>query len=331
MRLAGCDRRAACSLAPMRALTIAEAGAAPVAADLPPPEPGPGDALVQVSRAAINPLDLFIASGRFYLPVPSPPYVPGAEVVGEVLRSETLPPGTRVWGIGLTGGCAEVAVVPDNKLVPVPEGVGDDLAVALGIAGLAGWMPVLDRGALVPGETVVVLAAGGAVGQVAIQAARSAGAGRIVAAARSVGGRERALALGADVAVETGDGLADALRAECPDGADLVIDPLWGDSAVAAIGCLSRRGRLVQVGNAESPTSQITAGPLRGGLLDIRGFSLLVEDPAKIRSAYAEIAAAALAGEVAMLVETVTLGEGPAAWARQASGAAGIKAAIDPR
>ncbi|MGD9573306.1 MAG: zinc-binding alcohol dehydrogenase family protein [Thermoleophilia bacterium] len=315
----------------MRALSIAEAGAAPVAADLPPPEPGPGDALVQVSRAAINPVDLAIASGRFPLPVPSPPYVPGAEVVGEVLRSEMLPPGTRVWGIGLTGGCAEVAVVPDDKLVPVPEGVGDDLAVALGIAGLAGWMPVLDRGALVPGETVVVLGAGGAVGQVAVQAARSAGAGRVVAAARSAGGRERALVLGADAAVATGDGLAEALRAECPDGADLVIDPLWGASAVAALSCLSPRGRLVQVGNAESPVADVAAAALRFGLLDIRGFSVLVEDPARVRSAYAEIAAAALEGEVAMLVETVPLGEGPAAWARQASGAGGIKAAVDPR
>lgn len=315
----------------MRALSIPATGAAPVLAEVAPPEPGPSEALVRVSRAGLNPLDMAIASGRFYLPVPDPPYVAGAEVVGEVVRSPTLPPGTRVWGIGLVGGCAELAVVPDDNLVPVPEGVDDDLAVALGIAGLAGWMPVLDRGALVPGETCVVLGAGGAVGQVAVQAARSAGAGRVVAVGRSAGGRDRALALGADAALPTGPDLADALRAACPDGVDLVIDPLWGASALAALACLSRGGRLVQVGNAEGPVVELAAGGLRGRRLDIRGFSVLVEEPARVRAAYSEIAAAALAGEVSALVETVPLDAAPAAWERQSTGAAGVKAAIDPR
>ncbi|WP_217921381.1 quinone oxidoreductase family protein [Miltoncostaea oceani] len=315
----------------MRGLSVTDRGATPVVAEVPEPVAGPGTALVRVSRASINPLDLAIAAGRFYMPVPDPPYVPGAEIVGEVIASEAHPPGTRVWAIGLTGGIAEVAAVPEAALVPVPEGCDDDLAVALGIAGLAGWMPVLDRGALVPGETVAVLAAGGAVGQVAVQAARSAGAARVVAVARSDRGRARALDLGADVALPTGPDLADALRAECPDGLDLVIDPLWGDSAVAALAALAPRGRLVQVGNAESPTAAITAGGLRGRRLDIRGFSVLVEEPERLRTAYAELAAAALAGEVVLDVTTVPLEGAPDAWRLQAEGAGGIKTAIDPR
>lgn len=315
----------------MRALSVTERGAAPVVGEAAEPVAHPGTALVRVRRASLNPLDLAIAAGRFYMPVPDPPYVPGAEVVGEVLASASHAPGTRVWGIGLTGGMAEVAAVPDAALVPVPDGVGDDLAAALGIAGLAGWMPVLDRGALVPGESVVVLGAGGAVGQVAVQAARSAGAARVVAVARSGAGRDRALALGADSAVPTGPGLADALRAALPDGADLVIDPLWGDSALAALAVLARGGRLVQVGNAESPTVALAAGPLRGRSLDIRGFSVLVEEPERVRASYSELAAAALAGEVRMDVRTVGLDEAPAAWERQASGqGGGVKAVIDP-
>lgn len=331
MGAAPCDARAACSVAPMRGLSVSARGATPVVGGLDEPAAPPGTTLVRVLAAALNPLDLAIAGGRFYLPVPDPPYVPGAEVVGEVVRSGAHPQGARVWGIGLTGGMAELAVLRDEALAPVPEGVPDGLAAALGIAGLAGWMPVLDRGALLPGERVAVLGAGGAVGMVAVQAARSAGAGTVVAVARGAGGRERALALGADVALPTGPGLVDALRRACPEGLDLVIDPLWGDSALAALACLARGGRLVQVGNAEAPSADLAAGGLRGRRLDIRGFSVLVEEPERLRAAYSELAAAVLAGEVRMDVRTVPLEAAPGAWERQAAGAAGVKTVVDPR
>ena len=215
---------------------MSERGAAPAPAEVSEPAAEPGRALVRVRAAALNPVDLAIAAGRFYLDVPDPPYVPGAEAAGEVVESSSLPAGTPVWCLPMTGGLAELVSVPDAAVVPVPDGVGLPLAAALGIAGLAGWMPVRDRGGLAPGETVVVLGAGGAVGQTAIRAARDGGAGRIVAAARSAEGRERATAAGADVAVPIDDGLGEALRAACGEGADLVIDPLWGAPGTAAIG-----------------------------------------------------------------------------------------------
>lgn len=315
----------------VRGLRISEQGARPVVAEMPEPAGAPGTALVRVTSAPLNPLDLAIAAGRFYLPVPDPPYVPGAEIVGEVVSSATQPAGTRVWAVGLVGGMAETAAVPETALVPVPDGLDDHLAAGLGIAGLAGWMPVLDRGALVPGETVVVLGASGAVGQVAVQAARSAGAGTVVAVSRGSAGRERALALGADVALPADAELGDALASACPEGVDLVIDPLWGEPARAALGALRHGGRLVQVGNAAAPTLDLAAGPLRGRRLDIRGFSVLVEEPERLRAAYSELAAAALAGEVRMDVEVAGLDEAPAAWQRQAAGAGGVKAVVAPR
>jgi NADPH2:quinone reductase len=211
----------------------------------------------------------------------------------------------------------------------VPDGLDDATAAALGVAGLAGWMPVLDRGALSPGETVVVLGASGVVGQVAVQAARHGGAARVVAVARSAAGRERALALGADLAVATGEGLAEALREACPDGADLVVDALWGASAVAALGALRHGGRLVQVGNAEAPEATLVPGPLRGRRADIRGFSVLVEEHAALRRWYADLAAAAAGGEVAMEIEAVPFEEAPAAWARQGRGTGGVKLVVE--
>jgi NADPH2:quinone reductase len=310
----------------MRALVLEEWGSVPVVSDVPDPAPADGRALVRVRAAGLNPVDLAIASGRFYLPLPDPPFVVGAECMGEVVSSATVPAGTRVWCLPVTGGFAEVVSVPEESLVPVPDGLGDVTAGGLGVAGLAGWMSVRARGRLAPGETVVVLGASGVVGQVAVQTARLGGAGRVIAVARSGPGRERALARGADVALATGDGLPDALRAACEEeGADLVIDALWGDSAAAAIGVLRHGGRLVQVGNAESPAMTMVAGPLRGRRLDVLGLSVIVEEPGALRRAYAELAEVTALGEVALDIEAVPFADAPAGWARQTAGTGGRK------
>lgn len=307
---------------------MSERGAGPAPAEVSEPAAEPGRTVVRVRAAALNPVDLAIAAGRFYLDVPDPPYVPGAEAAGEVVESSALPAGTPVWCLPMTGGLAELVSVPDAAVVPVPDGVGLPLAAALGIAGLAGWIPVRDRGGLAPGETVVVLGAGGAVGQTAIRAARDGGAGRIVAAARSAEGRERATAAGADVALPIDDRLGEALRAACGEGADLVIDPLWGPPGTAAIGALRRRGRVVQVGSAAGATGEVTGGALRGGRLDIRGFSVFSEEPADVARCYADLAAAAARGAVTMNVVEVPFPEAPAAWARVAAGAGGHKLVV---
>jgi len=309
----------------MRAVSVVGWGAVPTVTEIPEPPATPGRALVRMRAAGLNPVDLAIASGRFYMPLPDPPFVAGAECMGEVVSSAHLPAGTRVWCLPVTGAFAELVSAPDESLAPVPDGLDDVTAGGLGIAGLAGWMAVRVRGRLSPGETVVVLGASGVVGQTAIQAARLGGARWVVAVARSGAGRERALALGADVALATGPGLPEALRAGCGEGADLVVDALWGDAAAAAIAVMRRGGRLVQVGNAESPAMEVVAGPLRGRLIDLLGFSVIVEDPAEVGRAYRELAEVSALGEVVLEVEAVPLGEAPAAWARQAAGTGGRK------
>ena len=313
----------------VRALRVAERGAAPEPAELPEPDPRPGRALVRVRAASLNPVDVAIASGRFYMPVPDPPYVPGAEAAGEIIDSATHAPGTPVWCLTMTGALAEVVSVAEDAVVPLVPGLGSPLAAGLGIAGLAGWMPVRVRGALAAGETVVVLGGGGVVGQVAVRAARQGAAGLIVAVARSADGRDRAIAAGAHVALPTGPDLPGALRDACGDGADLVVDAVWGETAVAAIGALRRGGRLVQVGNAAGPVAEVAAGPFRAGRLDLRGFSLFSEDPGDVAGAYRDLAAAAARGAIGMRIDEVPLGEAAAAWSRIGS-TAGQKLVVVP-
>jgi NADPH:quinone reductase len=314
-----------------RALVVTAVGAPPAPAEVAVPEPGPGQSLVRMRAAALNPVDLAIGAGRFYMPVPPPPYVAGAEAVGEIERSAAHPVGARVWALTRTGCFAERFVADDDALVPVPEGPDDLTAAAMGIAGLAGWMPVRERGRLAPGERVLVLGASGVVGQVAVRAAVTGGAALIVAAARDPEGLERARALGATAAVRLGGpDDAGALREACALGADLVIDPLWGEPLLAAIGALAPRARIAQVGSAAGATAALAAGPLRGGRLDIRGFSVFAEAREDVARAYAALAAAAGGGEVRVPIEAVPLAEGAAAWARQASGTRGRKLVLVP-
>ncbi len=311
----------------MRALTVTSWGATPSIHDVREPERAPGWALLRMRAASMNPVDLAIGSGRFYGDTPDPPFTIGAEVVGEVVESDTLAVGARMWGLCTTGGLAELVTVPDEHLIPVPEGVSDTVAAAFGIAGLAGWMSVLHRGGLREGETVLVLGASGAVGQVAIQTAKLHRAGRIVAVSRTMEGIQRALELGADRFVPLADegGLADELHGACAPGADLIVDMLWGHAFQMSLGAAAPRARFIQVGNALATTATVPAGSLRGGRFDVRGFSVFTEAHTDLATGYHALLAAARSGSVHLSIETLPLIEAPVAWSRQAAGAAGHK------
>ncbi len=201
----------------MRAALITELGRPPEIGEAPDPVRGEGEALIRVLAVPLNPIDINVGAGRFYGGSPPLPYVPGCEGVGRVVEAETLPPGALVWahgaGMGTRrgGALAELLSVPEEVVVHVPDGYDPALAGALGIAGVAGWLPVAYRSPVQEGETVLVLGATGTVGLVAMQGARILGAGRVVAAGRRPEALERARRLGADavVSLEEGD-LAEA-------------------------------------------------------------------------------------------------------------------------
>ena len=305
----------------MRAAVIEEVGAPPAVSEVPEPERGEGQALVELLAVPLNPVDLSIADGRFYAGPPQTPYVPGNEGVGRVVEGDALAPGTRVWftcaaGFGSNGALADRALAPEAGAIEVPEGTDDALAGCFGIAGLTAWLALTWRGGLAEGETVLVLGASGAVGQIATQAAKLLGAGRVVAAARDP---DAAAQLGADEVVRLRGDDAEALRDATGGGADLTIDPLWGEPAAAAAEAAGFRGRIVHLGQSASPESALRSGAVRGKALDIRGFPLAAAPQEEKARAYRQMLDHAAAGRLTIQHETLPLERVEEAWERQAS------------
>jgi NADPH2:quinone reductase len=315
----------------VRAAVITEPGRLPEQAERPDPSPVAGEVVLEVLAAPLNPLDVAVGAGRFYGGHPPLPYVPGCEAVGRV-------DGRLVWvfggGLGLKrdGTMAERVAVPAELLVDVPDGAPPATAAALGIAGLAGWMPVARRAPVRAGETVLVLGATGTAGRVALQAARLLGAGRIVAAGRDPDGLARAKELGADATVrlDEADDLAAALRGACGgEGPTLVVDPLWGEPLAAAVEAAAPGARIVHVGQSAGPTTTLTSAAVRGKQLDILGYSDFAVPRDELAREYRVLVGRATAGEIRIDIEEIPLSDVADAWRRQAEGA-GRKLVVVP-
>lgn len=298
----------------MRAATLTADGKVELA-ELEPPRPGPGSTLVAVAAAGLNPIDLITAAATA---AAHPGAVAGREGVGTV-------DGRRFYfgaAVPPHGAAAELTVVLDERLVELPEGVEDGVAIALGVAGQAAWLGLEWRAALRPGEHVLVLGASGAVGEIGVQAARLLGAGRVVAAARSEAGLRRASELGADAVVRLGERPREELAAELLGAAegriDVVLDPLWGEPGLAALAAVSAGGRHVQLGGAAGREMPFNPGPLRGRAVAIQPFSSAAVPLQERLAAYRRTLELAARGELTARVRELPLAEAQRAWELQA-------------
>ncbi|MEV4566350.1 zinc-binding alcohol dehydrogenase family protein [Nonomuraea sp. NPDC049419] len=307
----------------MRAAQIDTCGRPPRPADRPDPSPGAGELLVRVLAAPITPLDLLCAGGTSYFGAPATPYVPGVQGVGTV-------DGRLVWfptPAGMApgdGSMAELACVPAGDLVELPGDAEPVAVAALGLSAVAAYQALTWRGELAAGEQVLVLGAGGVVGQAAVQLARVAGARRVVAAARSAAGRERAGKAGADavVTLDTDDvaELAHRLSAACDGPLDLVLDPLFGAPAAAALRVLRPHGRLVNLGGSAGETSPLDSSTLRSRSLRLLGYTNNELTSEQRAAAVAKVAELAASGRLHVDHEAVPLEEVASAWERQSAG-----------
>jgi NADPH:quinone reductase-like Zn-dependent oxidoreductase len=305
----------------VRAAVLHEHGATPRLDEFDDPREQEGCAVVDVAAAGLHHLDLHKATGTFYLGPPPLPSVVGTDGVGR------LEDGTRVYfdeSVPPYGSMAERTLVPREAMLPVAEGVDDAVAAALGNTGLAGWLAVSWRSGLQPGETVLVLGATGAVGSVAVQAARLRGAGRVIAADRPC---ERLHMLGADAVVEIdgGDDLAARIGDAAQGEVDVTIDMLWGEPAMAAMSVAARFARHVEVGNMAGPEIALPAPLIRSKSIDVRGFSVAHPPLELKRDGYLELTRHAADGDIVVDLDRRPLDEVPAAWERQREAAGGPK------
>ena len=305
----------------MKTVLITAPGATPVVEERDLPAPAEGEVTITLEAASLNPVDLAIASGGFYAGHPPMPYVPAIEAVGRVEED-----GRRVFvmggGLGIfrDGTAAERFNAPEGALVELRDEADAATAAALGTAALAGWLPITWMAKLQPGETAMVLGATGAAGGIAVQAARIAGAARVVAVGRDP---ERLAALEgvADAVVSTeGDDLAGRLQAACEGGAHVVFDPLWGAPLEAALTATALGARVVHIGQAAGDTATVASGLIRGKQLTIRGFSNFGVPRDEVVAAYLEMVDLATSGELNLPVVRTPLAEVASAWGDVASG-----------
>jgi NADPH2:quinone reductase len=239
--------------------------------DVPRPTPGPGEVLVRIAACGLNFADLLMLKGE-YQERPTPPFTLGMEVSGTVEAlgdGVTSPaPGTRVAVFAGTGGLAEWGCFPAARCVPIPDAMPFDHAAAFMVAYGTSHLALDYRARLQPGETLLVTGAAGGVGLTAVEIGHLMGA-RVIACARGADKLAVARAAGADHLI---DSTTADLRAEVKalGGADVVYDPVGGDTFMAALRATNPEGRLIPIGFAGGGVPQVPAN-----LLLVKNLSVL--------------------------------------------------------
>lgn len=242
---------------------------------------GADEVLIRVGVAGVNFTDVMARQGMYLAreAAPALPAILGTEVAGVVTAAGERVPrelvGRRVAAF-VHGGYAEYAVAPASLVTELPDGVDLDAAVACLVQGVSAWQLLADCGRLAPGESVLVHSAAGGVGTLAVQLARTLGAGTVVATAGSAGKRRLARELGADAAVDpAGDEWpAAVLAATGGRGADVVLDAVGGDVGERSLECLAPFGRLVVYGVASTRLAAFAGSQLMRGNQSVVGYWL---------------------------------------------------------
>jgi NADPH2:quinone reductase len=286
----------------VRAIQINEFGGPEVLelVELPTPQPKDDEVLIEVSRAGLNFADTHQRTNS-YLAKAELPLVPGSEVAGT--RTDT---GERVVALTGGGGYAQYAVAPVSLTFPIPDGVDDGTALALLLQGLTAWHLYKTCAKVAPGESVVVHAAAGGVGSLAVQLGRPLGAGRVIATASTADKRALAMELGADAATDAApEGMRERLL-ECNGGkpVDVVFEMAGGEVFEQSLQALAPLGRLVAYGIASGKQNEVTTGHLMRRSRAVIGFWLMhaLGRPQMVDEALADLFARVADGQLKAIV-----------------------------
>lgn len=244
-------------------------------ADIPVPEPGPGEVRVDLRAAALNFFDTLIIEGKYQVK-PELPFSPGAEFCGVIAA---LGPGVSGWQIGerVSGYCGhngarEAVIASAERLARVPEALSDEKAAGLQVTYGTTIHALVDRAELKAGETLVVLGAAGGTGIAAVEIGKALGA-RVIACASSPEKLEFARRCGADEVIDYGrENLRERLRELTGGkGVDVLYDPVGGDLAEPAVRSMGWAGRYLVIGFAAGEIPRIPLNLLLLKSCDIRG------------------------------------------------------------
>ena len=311
----------------MKAAVITSFDRPPGYADFREPEPSCGELLVRVRASALSNLTRIQASGRHYSSAAMLPLVPGSDGVG------TLPDGRRVYFLGPPapfGAMAEWSLAAPSRTIPIPDGVDDLTAAALGNPGIASWGALIGRGRLQPGECILINGATGVSGQQAIQVAKYLGARKVIATGRNEQTLSRLASIGADQTIaleQPDDALKQAFRAALAE-VDVVADYLWGRSAECLLAAArghgapdgERRIRYLQVGSASGGAVSLDAQWLRSSGLELLGSGLGSLSAEAIVRALKQMFAAAASTALRIDIDAIPLSDVEAMWNRTQSG-----------
>ncbi|GLH63435.1 quinone oxidoreductase [Parageobacillus sp. G301] len=235
--------------------------------------------LIKVEAIGVNYADTARREGHYVVPTPLP-FIPGAEVagvvseVGEDVTSVHI--GQRVVALIESGGYAEYVNVDERGVIPIPDELDFQQAVALPVQGLSAYHILKTMGRLEEGETVLIHAAAGGVGTLAVQLAKIFHAGNIIATASTEEKRALAKQLGADAAIDyTKEGWKDeVLEYTNGKGVDVALEMAGGDIFHQTLDCLAPFGRLVVYGVASGQFTRMNPARLMGKNLSVIGFFL---------------------------------------------------------
>lgn len=305
----------------MKAAIVVEAGQAPVYGDFRDPVPTPGKSVIRVTASSISHVTKSRASGVHYSSEGALPFIPGIDGTGIKENGE------RVYFLlpeKPYGAMAELCLVDDRHLFPLPDGLGDAAAAAMAIPGMSSWAALMERAHLRAGETVLINGATGTSGRLAVQIAKHLGAAKVIATGRraeSLGDLQR---LGADVTIsllQERDALETAFRQEFHQGVDVVLDYLWGMSAETLVIAAAKAGpegvpiRFVQIGSTSGTQITLPSAALRSSALHLMGSGIgSVPFPALLNAIKGVLTAAPAVG-FAVMTKSMPLAEVTRAWA----------------
>lgn len=302
----------------MRAIVIREFGPPEVMRleEVPDPRPLEGEVLVKVHAVGVNPVDTYRRSGR-YPSLPALPYTPGSDAAGEVVA---VGPGVERWRIGdrvytdhrVAGAYAEYLCCAEDRLHPIPQGIGYPAATALGVAYATAYRALFQRGQARAGERLLVHGATGGVGLAAVQLAASAGL-EVTATGGTPEGRDVVMKQGAARALDHhAPDHADRLAEAVPGGFDLILEMLASRNLGIDLRVLAPRGRVVVIGSRGEV--QIDPRNLMSRDAEVRGMTLFNTSDDELQSIHEALFEGLQRGTLRPIVAAeLSLAEAPAA------------------